>query len=250
MSRYTDAELTELGLMRERIPAHVAIIMDGNGRWAKSRMLPRALGHRAGVDRLRGVIRQSSDLGIQALTLYAFSTENWKRPQDEVGTLMGLLVEYFTKEIDELDENNVRITILGDVSAMPDAVREAIHDATGRTKENGGLRLNIALNYGGRAEILRAANLAMREAIASGKGEIDAATFEKNLYTAGLPDVDLLIRTSGEERISNFLLYQISYAELIFTNDAWPDFSDARYLETLRLFASRSRRYGGLEESK
>lgn len=247
MAHYTDDEIRALGLSRETLPKHVAIIMDGNGRWARSRRLPRSLGHRAGVDRLRGVIRLSSDLGLEALTLYAFSTENWKRPSDEVGTLMRLLVEYFNNEIDELHENRVCIRAIGDVSRLPDAPRRAVEAAMLRTADNGGLKLNIALNYGSRDEIVRAANLAARAAANQG-GAITAELFEAHLYTAGLPEVDLLIRTSGEERISNFLLYQLSYAELIFTNDYWPDFSDERYLAALREYAGRSRRYGGLED--
>ncbi len=248
MAAYTGEEIHALGLKRETLPAHVAIIMDGNGRWAKRRLLPRSLGHRAGVDRLRGIIRLSSDLGIRALTLYAFSTENWRRPSDEVGTLMGLLIEYFEKEIDELHANAVCIRAIGELESLPAQVRSAVQRACERTCGNGGLRLNIALSYGGRAEILRAANEAARAAAAAGQAEITPALFESFLYTNGLPEVDLLIRTSGEQRISNFLLYQISYAELIFTDALWPDFTNERYVETLAEYARRSRRYGGLED--
>ena len=204
MAQYSEQQIRALGLSKEAIPRHVAIIMDGNGRWAKSRRLPRSAGHRAGTDRLRGIIRLSSDLGIEALTLYAFSTENWKRPSDEVGTLMALLVEYFTNEIDELHENNVRIRIIGAYEAFSSHVRAAIERAMKRTEANTGLNLNIALNYGSRAEILRAANLAMRQALEEGKSEITTEMLERNLYTYGQPEVDLLIRTSGEQRISNF----------------------------------------------
>lgn len=246
MRTYTDEKIESLGLKRATLPRHVAIIMDGNGRWAKSRILPRSAGHRAGVDRLRGIIRLSSDLGIEALTLYAFSTENWKRPADEVGTLMGLLVEYFTREIDELHENEVCIRIIGDYLRLPERARVSVERAMARTKDNRGLKLSIALNYGSRAEILRAANEAAKVVVKSGEGEITAELFESFLYTSGLPDPDLLIRTSGEQRISNYLLYQLSYAEFLFPKEYWPDFSDECYLEALREFGSRSRRFGGL----
>ena len=249
MANYSEEEIRSLGLAKDALPKHVAIIMDGNGRWAKAKKLSRSAGHRAGVDRLRGIIRVSSDLGITSLTLYAFSTENWKRPSDEVGTLMALLIEYFTKEIDELFSNNVRIRIIGAYEEFAPTVRNVIERAMKRTENNTGLNLNIALNYGSRAEILRAANLAMRQALAEGKSEITADMLEQNLYTAGQPEVDLVIRTSGEHRFSNFLLYQISYAEFVFPEEYWPDFSDEAYLEALRVYQSRSRRFGGLEEN-
>lgn len=247
MANYSEEEIRAFGLVKEALPKHVAVIMDGNGRWAKAKKLSRSAGHRAGVDRLRGIIRMSSDLGIVSLTLYAFSTENWKRPSDEVGTLMALLIEYFTKEIDELFANNARIRIIGAYEEFAPTVRNVIERAMKRTENNTGLNLNIALNYGSRAEIVRAANLAMRQAIAQGKSEITADMLEQNLYTAGQPEVDLVIRTSGEHRFSNFLLYQISYAEFIFPEEYWPDFSDEAYLDALRVYQSRSRRFGGLE---
>ena len=249
MAKYSEEEIRAFGLAHEALPKHVAVIMDGNGRWAKAKRLSRSAGHRAGVDRLRGIIRMSSDLGIHSLTLYAFSTENWKRPSDEVGTLMALLIEYFTKEIDELFANNVRIRIIGAYEDFAPTVRNVIERAMKRTESNTGLNLNIALNYGSRAEILRAANLAMRQAIAEGKSEITTEMLEQNLYTAGQPEVDLVIRTSGEHRFSNFLLYQISYAEFVFPDEYWPDFSDEAYLDALRKYQSRSRRFGGLEEN-
>lgn len=249
MAKYSEEEIRAFGLAKEALPKHVAVIMDGNGRWAKAKKLSRSAGHRAGVDRLRGIIRMSSDLGITSLTLYAFSTENWKRPSDEVGTLMALLIEYFTKEIDELFANNVRIRIIGAYEEFAPTVRNVIERAMKRTENNTGLNLNIALNYGSRAEILRAANLAMRQALADGKSEITADMLEQNLYTAGQPEVDLVIRTSGEHRFSNFLLYQISYAEFVFPEEFWPDFSDEAYLEALCVYQSRSRRFGGLEEN-
>lgn len=249
MSKYSEEEIRAFGLVKETLPKHVAVIMDGNGRWAKAKKLSRSAGHRAGVDRLRGIIRMSSDLGITSLTLYAFSTENWKRPSDEVSTLMALLIEYFTKEIDELFANNVRIRIIGAYEDFAPTVRSVIERAMKRTEHNDGLNLNIALNYGSRAEILRAANLAMQQAIAEGKNEISAEMLERNLYTFGQPEVDLLIRTSGEQRISNFMLYQLSYAEFLFPEEYWPDFSDEAYLTALRAYQNRSRRFGGLEDN-
>ena len=249
MAAYDETQIRALGLNPQGIPKHVAIIMDGNGRWAQSRRLPRSAGHRAGTDRLRGIIRLSSDLGIASLTLYAFSTENWKRPSDEVGTLMGLLIEYFTSEIDELHENNVRIKIIGAYEGLPNGPRAAVERAMKRTEANTGLILNIALNYGSRAEILRAATLAAKHAQETGTA-ITEELFESFLYTHDQADVDLLIRTSGEQRLSNFLLYQLSYAEFLFPEEYWPDFSDERYIEALKTYQSRSRRFGGLGESK
>ncbi len=250
MRKYSDQEILAFGLSPEKIPAHVAIIMDGNGRWAKKRGWPRTMGHRQGVETLDGIIRFASDIGIGALTLYAFSTENWKRPAEEVGILMGLIVEYFNKKIDELDANQVRIRAIGDISRFPDKPREAIEKAMRRTAANPGLVLQLALNYGSRAEILRAANLAMKDAVAEGKDEITEEMFTSHLYTAGVPDVDLMIRTSGEQRLSNFLLWQLSYAEMIFTDILWPDFSREEFIRCLSDFSGRSRRYGGLEEDK
>lgn len=250
MANYTNEELEKIGLHPDTIPQHVAIIMDGNGRWANSRGLPRSMGHRAGTERLHGIIQLSSDIGIKALTLYAFSTENWKRPKDEVGVLMGLLIEYFGKEIDELHRNNVRIRALGDIGFFPEKVRDTINQAMERTKNNTGLKLGIALNYGSHAEILRAMNLAAKAAEERGEAEISKELFESFLYTADLPNLDLLIRTSGERRLSNFLLYQVCYAEFLFVDDYWPDYSDERYLEGLREYASRQRRFGGLGGGK
>lgn len=243
--RYSDEQLAAFGLKRETIPRHVAIIMDGNGRWAKARGLGRSAGHRAGVNALRDIIRFSSDAGIEALTVYAFSTENKKRPPEEIGVLCSLLIEYFKKEIDELDENRVCIRCIGDLSWFPENVQNAVRKAEARTAKNEGLKLNIALNYGSQAEIIRAMQLACETACKE-KRTPTQADFEANLYTAGLPPVDLLIRTSGEERLSNFLLYQLAYAELYFTDVYWPDFTKDIYIEALRSFAGRSRRFGGL----
>ena len=229
---------------KQRLPAHVAVIMDGNGRWAKKRGLPRSAGHRAGVERVRTIIRMSSDIGIRYLTLYAFSTENWKRPQDEVSTLMRLLVEYLIKELPELHEKNVRIKTLGDIKALPQDVADAIDHAVDTTKDNTGLTVNMAINYGARQEIAAA----VRAALSVGMKPEDADEFwiSSALYTAGQPDPDLLIRTSGEARISNFLLYQLAYAEFYFCQTLWPDFDEAEYAKALADFAARDRRFGGL----
>lgn len=242
MRKYTDSEILGFGLNPERIPRHVAIVMDGNGRWATSRGLPRGAGHRAGVNALRDIIRFSSDIGVESLTIYAFSTENRKRPKDEIGILCGLLIEYFNREIDELHANDVRIKSIGDLSWFPTAVQETVVNAERRTAKNRGLKLNIALNYGARAELLRA----MRLAAESGR-ELDEALISENLYTADSGDVDLLIRTGGELRVSNFLLWQIAYAELYFTDVKWPDFSKEEYIKALKDFAGRERRFGGLK---
>lgn len=250
MTKYTNEELKNMGLNAETVPQHVAIIMDGNGRWANRRGLPRSFGHRAGTERLHGIIRFSSDIGVKALTLYAFSTENWKRPKDEVGVLMNLLIEYFGKEIDELHENKVRIRALGDLNLLPDKVRQTVEEAMARTANNTGLKLGIALNYGSYAEMERAMNLAYRQAKANNLDAIPLDLFESYLYTADLPRLDLLIRTGGEQRLSNFLLYQASYAELLFVEDFWPDYTNERYLDGLKEYASRQRRFGGLGGAK
>lgn len=232
-----------------KLPRHVAIIMDGNGRWAKRRGLPRSAGHAAGTEALRDIIRACDDWGIEALTIYAFSTENWARPEDEVGALMGLLLKYFASEIDELHEKNVRIRIIGDIAGLPGAQREAVLKAMRRTEANTGLNLSIALNYGGRQEILRAALALMRE----NPGERDAVSaeeFERHLYTHGLPDVDLMIRTSGEQRISNFLLWQGAYAELVFADEYWPDYTRELLRRDLWMYAKRDRRFGQIKEKQ
>lgn len=242
----------ELQLPPDHMPEHVAIIMDGNGRWAQNRGLPRSAGHAAGTEALRDIIRASDDWGIKALSIYAFSTENWARSKEEVSALMGLLLKYFASEIDELDEKNVCIRILGDIDGLPDAQREAVSNAMERTKNNDGLKLNIALNYGGHAEILRAAQ-SLAQKVAAGEfavGEITREVFEDELYTHDLPPVDLLIRTSGEMRTSNFLPWQTAYAEMIFDSTLWPDYDRAQYLKNLREFASRDRRFGGVKTAQ
>ena len=234
----------------ERLPKHVAIIMDGNGRWAKQHKVKVAMGHRTGTETLRAIIRNSSDLGIGALSLYAFSTENWGRPQGEVEALMQLILDFFRSEIDELDEKNVRITILGDKSALPQKQREALMEAERRTNDNTGLCLNIAINYGGRAELVTAAQ-ALAQKVRDGQlnpEDITEELFGQHLYTAGLPDVDLLIRTSGEMRLSNFLLYQCAYAEFVFPTVLWPDFDLKQYHQCIAEFQGRKRRFGKREE--
>ena len=242
MRKYTDNELVSFGLAPDRIPKHIAIVMDGNGRWATAKGLPRAAGHRAGVNALKEIIRFTSDVGVESLTLYAFSTENRKRPKEEIGILCGLLIEYFNREIDELHANGVRIKSIGDLSWFPTAVQETVRAAEARTANNPGLKLNIGLNYGGRAELVRAMRLAFSET-----DEPDEDAISRNLYTADSGDVDLLIRTGGDERVSNFLLWQIAYAELYFTDVKWPDFSREELLKALNAFAGRERRFGGLK---
>ena len=236
---------TQQALPPDNLPRHVAIIMDGNGRWAVQRGLPRSAGHAAGTEAVRGIIRASDDWGIKHLTIYAFSTENWSRSK-EVGALMRLLLKYFASEIDELDEKNVRIRILGNVEGLPEAQRDAVKKAMERTKDNTGLNLNIALNCGGRAELVRAAK-AIAGKVKSGEMELDAideTAFESELYTAGQPDVDLLIRTSREMRLSNFLPWQTAYTEMVFEKVYWPDYDRAAYLNSLRTYSMRKRRFG------
>ncbi|MHB1315544.1 MAG: isoprenyl transferase [Christensenellales bacterium] len=230
------------------LPAHVAIIMDGNGRWAKTRGLPRIAGHRAGMEQIRSAVRTSSDLGIKYLTFYAFSTENWKRPKDEVSFLMSLLVEFFKKETAELHKNGVKLHILGDWSALPQVVQTEIKKSLALTKDNQGLQVNLALNYGGRDEILRAMRtIAAKVNEGSIKAdEITVKDIEDNLYTASIPDPDFIIRTSGELRLSNFLLYQCAYSEFYFTDVNWPDFDAAAYREALKVYETRARRFGGI----
>ena len=240
--------------MPEVMPKHVAIIMDGNGRWAKNKNLPRSAGHRAGVERMRDIIRSANDWGIAVVSFYAFSTENWARPAGEVDVLMQLLLTYFSSEIDELHREQVRICILGDINGLPDAQRDAVIQAMERTKNNSGLQLNIALNYGGKAEILRAVNAFVDKARSdcSNEASLDVSTgdaitesaFSDALYTQGQPDVDLLIRTSGEMRTSNFLLWQAAYAEMIFNPVLWPDYTRDMFSRDLWAYAGRNRRFG------
>jgi undecaprenyl diphosphate synthase len=229
----------------ETLPSHVAIIMDGNGRWAAQRHLPRVEGHRAGIESVRDVVETSARLGIQALTLYAFSVENWKRPATEVNALMALLKRYLRLELDTLNRNNIRFRVIGRTEELSQDVIEELKAGQEATSRNTGMLFNIALNYGGRAEIVEAA----RRAIAAGvrPSELDERKFSEFLYTAGQPDPDLLIRTSGEMRVSNFLLWQIAYAEIWVTETLWPDFRRRNLLEAVLAYQKRDRRYGGLK---
>lgn len=238
--------MNTIDLPKGPLPRHVAIIMDGNGRWAKKHKLLVALGHRTGVEALRSVIQASSDLKIHSLSIYAFSTENWNRSDEEVSALMALLLEFFAKEIDELHAKNVVIRILGDIGGLPQAQREAVLRAMERTKSNTGLHLNIALNYGSRAEIVHAVK-EISSSVQKGMISLDDITEDliaQNLYTKGLPDVDLVIRTSGEMRLSNFLLYQSAYAEFLFPEVLWPDFTKEHFLSALDAYMKRDRRFG------
>jgi undecaprenyl diphosphate synthase len=231
----------------EQLPAHVAIIMDGNGRWAAQRHLPRVEGHRAGIESVRDVVETSARLGIEVLTLYAFSIENWKRPRTEVNTLMTLLKRYLRLELETLLRNNIRFQVIGRQEELPPDVQDELAAGVRHTASNTGMRFNIALNYGGRAEIVDAA----RRAIAAGlkPDDLDERRFGEFLYTAGQPDPDLLIRTSGEMRVSNFLLWQIAYAEIWVTDTLWPDFRCRHLLESILAYQKRDRRYGGIKPS-
>ena len=234
-----------------RLPRHVAVIMDGNGRWAQKRHLPRIAGHRSGTQSARTTIETCTRLKIEALTLYAFSVENWRRPKTEIDFLMALLREYLRKEMPLLQKNNIRMRFLGRIDELPAGVQNDARDAMEKTAGNKGMVLCVALNYGGRAEIVDAMNAILSER--NGHGTPNKVTEEqlsRHLYTEGLPDPDLLIRTSGEMRVSNFLLWQIAYAEIFVTETLWPDFNRARLLEALLEFQKRERRYGGIREGQ
>ena len=230
----------------ERLPRHIAVIMDGNGRWAQKRHLPRVAGHRAGTQSARTTIETCARLHVEALTLYAFSVENWRRPKAEIEFLMQLLREYLRKEMPLIQRNNIRMRFLGRPEELPEGVQKDTREAMEATAGNTGMVLSIALNYGGRAEIVDAMNAILAERNGN-KSAITEDELTKHLYTASLPDPDLLIRTSGEMRVSNFLLWQIAYAEIFVTETLWPDFNRARLLEALLDFQKRERRYGGIE---
>ena len=235
-------------LDKDNIPKHIAIIMDGNGRWAKKRKLPRTVGHKAGVETIRRVIKEAHILGVKYLTLYAFSTENWKRPDDEVSALMKLLVEYLRSELAELNRNGVVIKVLGDITKLPKEAQMEVLNAIEITKNNTGVVLNIAFNYGGRDEIIRAVKLVSKE-VENGNisiEDINEEIFEKYLYTSNTPDPDLIIRPSGEQRISNFLLWQCAYSEFWYSNVNWPDFSERDLQQAIYDYQNRDRRYGGV----
>lgn len=237
---------------KNRIPKHIAIIMDGNGRWAAKRALPRFFGHKAGMETLREVLRACSDMGIKILTVYAFSTENWNRPNDEVTYLMNLLIEYMRKEINDLNKNDVRIKILGDLSALPITTRLEIEKAVSLTHDNNGIQFNIALNYGGRAELINACKR-ISEEVKEGKittEDIDEELISSYLFTSGDYEPDLIIRTSGEKRLSNFLLWQSAYSELVFADVMWPDFDKAQLTKAIIEYQSRDRRFGVIKKTE
>lgn len=233
------------------IPKHVAVIMDGNGRWAKKRALNRLRGHKAGIEAVRETIRCANDLGVDYLTIYSFSTENWKRPEDEVNGLMDLFAKTMLAEVDGLHEEHVRVRTIGDLSLLPDETRLAFEEAWEKTKNNDGMTLVVAVNYGSRQEILHAVNACVKHALDEGANpdnfpEITEGLFEQGLYTADIPDPDLLIRTSGEMRVSNFLLWQIAYTEFVCTDVLWPDFNRYDFLKALLEYQSRDRRFGAV----
>ena len=233
----------------DRLPRHVAIIMDGNGRWAAQRGQPRIAGHRAGVEAVRGSVDTGARLGLQALTLYAFSTENWKRPRYEVDALMRMLRRYLRLELDEIDRQNIKFQTIGRTGALNESVRGEILKATERTEKNTGMVLSVALNYGGRAEIVDACRAAVRRLLDEGNppDELSEDRIANELYTRNLPELDLLVRTSGELRISNFLLWQTAYSELYVTETLWPDFRRLHLLEAIIDYQGRDRRFGGLK---
>jgi undecaprenyl diphosphate synthase len=243
----------------QRLPKHIAIIMDGNGRWAKRRHYPRVAGHRAGVDSARAVIETCTRLGLPALTLYAFSLENWRRPKAEIDFLMRLLRQYLKTELPSIHRNNIRLQVIGRTDQLPEGVRADVEKGMALTASNTGMCLTVALNYGGRAELVDAFNAILDSLRRNGKNgangaglpafRVDEQTIADHLYTAGLPDPDLLIRTSGEMRVSNFLLWQIAYAEIYVTETLWPDFSRAELYAALVDYQKRERRYGGLADS-
>ncbi len=245
------AQQTELqdlppSLKRELLPKHVAVIMDGNGRWAKRQGLPRFMGHKAGVDALKDLLHCCKDWGIQALTAYAFSTENWKRPQEEVDFLMTLFQRILRQELREMVEENVQIQFVGNLNALPRSLQEEISRSMAETRNNRAIRFTVATNYGGRQEILQACR-AIAQKVQEGllqPDEIDEAVFERHLYTAGIADPDLLIRTSGEMRLSNFLLWQMAYGEIYITDALWPDFDRTEFHRALCAYQQRERRFG------
>lgn len=226
------------------VPRHVAIIMDGNGRWAKKRFLPRIAGHRAGVEAVRRAVKAAPRIGIEVLTLYAFSSENWKRPADEVGDLMGLLKQYLQSEIDELHENGIRLRFIGDISRLKPDLVDLLERSAARTAGNRRMTLVLALNYGSQDEIARAVRRLLADGVAP--EAVTPEAIEARLDTADLPLPDLVIRTSGEQRLSNFLLWQAAYAELAFTDELWPDFNEASLQRAVDVYAQRERRFGGL----
>ena len=239
-------------LDESRVPQHIAVIMDGNGRWAKKRALNRLSGHKAGIEAVRETIRAANDMGVRYLTIYSFSTENWKRPAEEVAGLMNLFAKTMLAEVDGLDEENVRVRTIGDMSALPDDTRAAFEEAWEQTQNNTGMTLNVAVNYGSRDEMLHAVQALVdksAERVRTGESlpTIDEEAFASQLYTADMPDPELLIRTSGEMRISNFLLWQIAYSEIYVTDVLWPDFNRYELLRAVLSYQGRDRRFGGVK---
>lgn len=233
----------------EKIPNHIAIIMDGNGRWAKSKFMPRTYGHKVGVETIRKIVKECSRLGVKYLTLYAFSTENWKRPQEEVSALMGLLVTYLKNELDELHKNNVRIQTIGDTSKLPSVCVDELEKSIEKTKDNMGVTLSLALNYGSRDDIKKAVREISKD-VSDGKisvEDIDDEMISKHLYTKNIIDPDLVIRTSGEQRLSNFLLWEIAYSEFYFTDIHWPDFDEENLQKAIYSYQKRDRRFGAVK---
>lgn len=228
-------------------PAHIGIIMDGNGRWAKKRLQPRSMGHRAGAQNFRTITRYASRIGVKVLTVYAFSTENWSRPADEVGALMGLFKDYLREALRDFMDENIRVRFIGDVSAFAPDLRELIAEVEKASAPKTGMVLNLAMNYGGRAEIVRAAQMFAREAQRGERApsELDEELFSRYLYTDGQPDPDLIIRPSGEQRVSNFLLWQCAYAEFVYFDILWPDFKTSDLDKAIEIYHSRQRRFGG-----
>lgn len=242
----TESLLEKIDL--NNIPKHIAIILDGNGRWAKKRFMPRFMGHQEGMKRVVDIVQASSDIGVKYLSVYAFSTENWKRPEKEVNSLMDLLVYYVEIQLEKLKKNNVKVIALGDISIIPPKSKNAILKACEETKHNTGMTLNIAINYGGRDDIVNATrNIAydIQNGILNIE-DIDEDIFRNNLYTNGQEDIDLLIRSGGEKRVSNFMLYQMAYAEFYFTDSLWPDFKEEQLYEAILEYQNRNRRFGGV----
>ncbi len=249
MSTASQAPAGELpGVPREKMPRHVAVIMDGNGRWARQRGLPRIEGHRQGVQSVRRITEECARLGIGQLTLYCFSSENWKRPQEELDFLMSLLQQYMVEQRDTIMQHNIKVAVIGRREGLPEEALREIDTTVAMSRRNTGLVVCLAINYGGRAELVDAVR-AIAGKVRAGELQpevIDQRTLDAHLYTAGMPDPDLLIRTAGEMRVSNFLLWQISYAEIWVTDLCWPDFTEAQLHEAIRSFAARDRRFGGL----
>lgn len=242
-------ESEEVELDKNNIPKHIAIIMDGNGRWAKQRNLPRTMGHKAGVETIKGVVEECDRLGVKYLTLYAFSTENWKRPQEEVNALMNLILEYIKNEFNELHKNGVILRTLGDLSKLPEKCQRELELTCEKTKNNSGVVLNIALNYGGRDEIINGIKNIIKDIENNeiSADEINEELFSNYLYTKGMPDPDLIIRPSGEKRLSNFLLWQCAYSEFSYLNVNWPDFKPENLRKAIYEYQNRDRRFGGIK---